>query len=334
MKAKRLAVVGATGAVGVEILKTLEKRNFETDDLKLLASARSAGKSMTFRGKDYEVQELTEDSFRDVDLALFSAGGSISKKYCRVATAAGTICVDNSSAYRMDPNVPLIVPEINPEAAKSHQGILANPNCSTIIMLMAVYPIYREYGVSRAIVSTYQAASGAGAAAMEELEEQAKAHLSGKPVPTEILPDQLAFNVFSHNSDLDPDSGYNQEEVKMVRETHKILGDDTIEVIPTCIRVGTYRAHAESIHLELKKDADLDHVRKLLSEFPGVSLQDDRAGNQFPTPLKTSGEDDVFVGRLRHDWQYGRKNVLELFCCGDQLLKGAALNAVQIAEIL
>ncbi|MCB1165564.1 MAG: aspartate-semialdehyde dehydrogenase [Leptospiraceae bacterium] len=334
MKARKLAIVGATGAVGQEILNVLEKRNFPYDELVLLASARSAGKKIHFRGTDYTVQELTKDSFHGIDLALFSAGGSISKEFGPAAVSAGTIVVDNSSAFRMDPEVPLVVPEINPEDAKKHKGILANPNCSTIIMLMAVFPIYKLYGVRRVVVSTYQAASGAGAAAMQELEEQAKAMLAGQTPPTEAFPYPLAFNVFSHNSSMYPENGYNQEEVKMVKESHKILHREDLKISPTCVRVGTFRAHAESIHLELEQSGDLDTIRKALSEFPGVQVTDNVEKNHFPMPLEVSGLDDVYVGRLRWDLGDTEKRNLQLFCCGDQLLKGAALNAVQIAEIL
>lgn len=331
---KNIAVVGATGAVGVEILKVLERRNFPTGNLKLLASPRSAGKTMTFRGKEYPVEALGPDSFHDVQIALFSAGGSISKEYGPIAVSSGAVVVDNSSAFRMDPEVPLVVPEINPGDVKKHKGIIANPNCSTIILLMAVYPIYKLYGVKKLIVSTYQAASGAGAAAMAELEDQAKAHLEGRPVAAKILPYQLAFNVFSHNSSMDPESGYNQEEVKMVKETHKILGDGSIAVSPTCIRVSTFRAHAESVHMELKKKADLAEIRRALAAFPGVQVKDDREANRFPMPLEVSGMDDVVVGRIRTDYDDESGMNVQLFVVGDQLLKGAALNAVQIAELV
>ena len=334
MKARKLAIVGATGAVGQEMLKVLEKRNFPYDELVLLASARSAGKKITFRGTEHTIQELTEDSFHGIDLALFSAGGSITKKFAPVAVSAGTVVVDNSSAYRLDPDVPLIVPEINPQDAKSHKGILANPNCSTIIMLMAVYPIYKLYGIRRLVVSTYQAASGAGAAAMEELEEQARAMLAGNQPPTESFPFPLAFNVFSHNSALYPENGFNQEEVKMVKESHKILGNSNLRISPTCIRVGTFRAHAESIHVELEKEGDLDEIRNALADFPGVQLKEDMEKNHFPMPLEVSGQDDVYVGRIRWDLDDPEHKNLQLFCVGDQLLKCAALNAVQIAEIL
>ena len=331
---KNIAVVGATGAVGVEILKVLENRNFDIAELKLLASPRSAGKKMMFRGKEYTVEALSEDSFHNVDIALFSAGGSITKQYAPAAVASGCVVVDNSSAYRMDKEVPLIIPEINPQEIKKHKGIIANPNCSTIILLMAIYPIYRLYGITKIIVSTYQAASGAGAAAMQELEEQAKAHLANQEIVTKVLPYQLAFKVFSHNSAMDTETGYNQEEIKMVNETHKILNDETIEVSPTCVRVSTFRAHAESIHLELKTKVELNKVRQVLADFPGVQVEDNIEQNRFPMPLEVSGKDDVYVGRIRTDYKDAAGKTLQLFVVGDQLLKGAALNAVQIAELL
>lgn len=329
-----IAVVGATGAVGVEILKVLEKRNFPVGKLTLLASARSAGTKMTFRGQEHTVQELTPAAFQGVDVALFSAGGSISKEYAPIAVQAGAVVVDNSSAFRMDPNAPLVIPEINPEDVKSHKGIIANPNCSTIIMLMAVYPIHRINPVKKIVVSTYQAASGAGASAMRELEDQARAVLSGQAPEPKIFPFPLAFNVFSHNSAMNPDSGYNQEEEKMIKETHKILHDSSMRIAPTCIRVSTLRAHAESIHLELEKPADLAQIKSELAKFPGVQIADDRAANRFPMPIDASGEFDVLVGRLRKSSSSEDGREIDLFCCGDQLLKGAALNAVQIAELL
>ncbi len=329
-----IAVVGATGAVGVEILKVLEKRNFPVGKLTLLASARSAGTKMTFRGQEHTVQELTPAAFQGVDVALFSAGGSISKEYAPIAVQAGAVVVDNSSAFRMDPNAPLVIPEINPEDVKSHKGIIANPNCSTIIMLMAVYPIHRINPVKKIVVSTYQAASGAGASAMRELEDQARAVLSGQAPEPKIFPFPLAFNVFSHNSAMNPESGYNQEEEKMIKETHKILHDSSMRIAPTCIRVSTLRAHAESIHLELEKPADLAQIKSELAKFPGVQIADDRAANRFPMPIDASGEFDVLVGRLRKSSSSDNGREIDLFCCGDQLLKGAALNAVQIAELL
>lgn len=278
--------------------------------------------------------ELTPAAFQGVDVALFSAGGSISKEYAPIAVQAGAVVVDNSSAFRMDPNAPLVIPEINPEDVKSHKGIIANPNCSTIIMLMAVYPIHRINPVKKIVVSTYQAASGAGASAMRELEDQARAVLSGQTPEPKIFPFPLAFNVFSHNSAMNPDSGYNQEEEKMIKETHKILHDSSMRIAPTCIRVSTLRAHAESIHLELEKPADLGQIKSELAKFPGVQIADDRAANRFPMPIDASGEFDVLVGRLRQSSSSADGREIDLFCCGDQLLKGAALNAVQIAELL
>ncbi|MCB1319408.1 MAG: aspartate-semialdehyde dehydrogenase, partial [Leptospiraceae bacterium] len=264
----------------------------------------------------------------------FSAGGGISKEYGPIARDAGAVVVDNSSAFRMDPDCPLVIPEINPEDIQKHNGIIANPNCSTIIMLMAITPIHRMNRIKKVIVATYQAASGAGAAAMRELESQSRQLLAGEPLTMEAFPYQIAFNAFSHNSAMDVDSGYNQEETKMIKETHKIWHDESVAITPTCIRIGTFRAHAESIHLELEHPVDLEAIRTALSGMPGVSLIDDRSKNYFPMPIETSGKDDVFVGRLRKAAGGSAERELELFCCGDQLLKGAALNAVQIAEHL
>ncbi len=329
-----VAVVGATGAVGREFLAILESRKFPMSKLTLLASKRSAGQTVTFKGETLTVQELTEDSFEGIDIALFSAGGSITKKFGPAAVKAGAVVVDNSSAFRMDPDTPLVIPEINPEDARSHKGIIANPNCSTIIMLMALYPIHKMNPVKRIVVSTYQASSGAGAAAMEELRVQARDYLDGNDIKMEAFPHQIAFNAFSHNSDMNQENGYNQEEIKMVNETRKILHDPDIAVSPTCIRIGTFRAHAESIHAELENPADLEAIRGAMNDFPGVRVVDSREENYFPMPLEVSGEDDVFVGRLRKDISRADGREIELFCCGDQLLKGAALNAVQIAELL
>lgn len=334
MAKPHVAVVGVTGAVGQEFLRVLEKRNFPYEKLTLLASKRSAGKKIQYRGKEYIVQELTENSFEGVDIALFSAGGSITKIFAPAAVKAGAIVVDNSSAYRMDPETPLVIPEINPEDVKKHKGIIANPNCSTIILLMAVYPIHRINPIKRIVVSTYQAASGAGAAAMEELRTQAQDYLSGKEIKVEAFPYPIAFNAFSHNSSMDPENGYNQEEVKMIKESWKILHNNDIVISPTCIRIGTFRAHAESVHLELENPADLGAIRRALEEFPGVKVVDDREKNYFPMPIEASDNDDVFVGRIRKDFCRKDGREIDLFCCGDQILKGAALNAVQIAELL
>ncbi len=344
--APNIAIVGVTGAVGQEFLRVIDQRNLPFDNLKLLASARSAGKQVEYQGKTYTVEELTEDSFGDVDIALFSAGGSISKKLGPVAAEAGAVVIDNSSAFRMDPNVPLVVPEVNPEAVQgievgnggsgsSGGGIIANPNCSTIIMLVPVTPLHKAARVKRMVVSTYQAASGAGQAAMDELELQSKEVLEGKAPTCNIFPFQYAFNLFSHNSDIG-DDGYNTEETKMVKESHKIWNDTSVGITTTCVRVPVMRAHAESINLEFEHPLDEEEAKRILSEAPGVSIIDDRGGKRFPTPLDASHQDDIYVGRIRND--QSRKQVaghgIDLFVCGDQLRKGAALNAVQIAELL
>ena len=326
-----VAIMGATGAVGEEILKILEQRNFPVDRLALLASSRSVGKKYKFKGRELAVEELKENSFTGIDIVLASAGGSVSKKFAPLAVKAGAIVVDNTSAYRMDPKVPLVIPEINAKDIQKHKGIIANPNCSTIIMLVPVYPIHKNNRVKRIIVSTYQAASGAGAKAMVELETQARDVLEKRPVKKEIFPHQIAFNLFSHNSAI-KDDGYNEEEIKMVKETKKIFHDEKIKISPTTVRVPVFRAHSEAICLELERKPDLAKIRKILANAPGVKIVDDREKNYFPMPLEASGQDDVLVGRIRED--ISNPKGLWLFVSGDQLRKGAALNAVQIAEIL
>jgi len=326
-----IAVVGATGAVGKEILGVLEKRNFPIDQLRLLASVRSVGKKLKFKGKEYLVEELKPDSFQKIDIALFSAGGGRSKEFAPYAVSSGAVVIDNSSAYRMDPKVPLVVPEINPEDIKKHQGIIANPNCTTIIAGMAVWPIHQKARVKRMVIATYQAVSGAGARAMEELEQQTRNYLEDKPLEKSIFKHPIAFNLFSHDSEVGED-GYSEEERKMMRETKKIFHDESILVSPTAVRVPVFRSHAEAIHLELEKPLSLKEVKKALSEMPGVRVVDEREKNYFPMPIEVSGKDDVYVGRIRQD--PGLENGINLFVCGDQLLKGAALNAVQIAEKL
>jgi aspartate-semialdehyde dehydrogenase len=337
LSAPNVAVVGATGAVGQEFLAVLEQRNFPFANLKLLASARSAGKPATFKGKTYKIEELTEDSFKGVDLALFSAGGSISKKFGPISSAAGATVVDNSSAFRMTQGVPLVVPEVNPEAVKGMQlgkgGIIANPNCSTIIMIVPVTPLHRKFNVKRMVVSTYQAASGAGYQGMQELEEQTREVLAGKPAVPKFFKQPYAFNLFSHNSDMYT-NGYNQEEMKMVNESHKIWNDAKPSISATCVRVPILRAHAESINLTFEHAITEAEARELLSKAPGVSIIDDRDTNRFPTPLDASHKDDVYTGRIRTDISDPSGKSLWLFVCGDQLRKGAALNAVQIAELL
>ncbi len=331
-KKYNVAIAGATGAVGAEFLKILEDRKFPLGELKLLASARSAGKTLKYAGKDYVVEELTTESFKGVDIALFSAGGSRSKEFAKAAVDAGAVVVDNSSAFRMDPATPLVVPEINPQDIGNHNGIIANPNCSTIIMLMAVFPLTKLGNIKRIVASTYQASSGAGAQAMEELVTQTKEILENKPLTKECFPYQYAFNLFSHNSGIGED-GYNEEETKMIRETGKILHDDSIKVTATCVRVPILRAHCESINVEFENGRPtVEAVRKTLEDFPGVQLQDDRKNNHFPMPIEASDKYDCLVGRIRED--KSNPNAIELFVAGDQLLKGAALNAVQIAEVL
>jgi len=330
----RVAVAGATGAVGVEFLRCLEERNFPISDLKLLASARSAGKTMQFRGRDIKVEELTENSFKDVDVAFFSAGGSISKKFGPIAAKAGAVVVDNSSAFRMDPTVPLVIPEINPGAIVNHKGIIANPNCSTIIGIVPLWPIHQRNPVKRLIASTYQAASGAGAAAMEELRESTRAHLDNREYKNTVLPHPYAFNLFSHNSKIDPETGYNEEETKMIKETRKIFADPGIRISATCVRVPVLRAHSESLTFECERPITPAEVRDILKNAPGVKLVDDTEQNYFPMPKDASGQGDVLVGRIRQDLSDPSGKSISMFVAGDQLLKGAALNAVQIAEVM
>ncbi|XP_042022052.1 aspartate-semialdehyde dehydrogenase-like [Salvia splendens] len=334
-----VAIVGVTGAVGQEFLSVISDRDFPYRSLKLLASKRSAGKSVNYENQDYVVEELTENSFDDVDIALFSAGGSISKKFGPIAAGKGTIVVDNSSAFRMDEGVPLVIPEVNPEAMegiklRSGKGaLIANPNCSTIICLMAATPLHRRANVIRMVVSTYQAASGAGAAAMEELELQTREVLEGKEPTCNIFRQQYAFNLFSHNAPI-LSNGYNEEEMKLVKETRKIWNNKDVKVTATCIRVPVMRAHAESVNLQFATPLDEDAAREILSKAPGVVVIDDRSANNFPTPLEVSNKDDVAVGRIRQDVSQEGNYGLDIFVCGDQIRKGAALNAVQIAELL
>lgn len=326
-----VAVAGATGAVGTEMLKTLEKRNFPVKSLRLLASKRSVGRELVFRGEKLKVEELTEDSFRGMDIALFSAGASRSKEFADAAVQAGAVVIDNSSAFRMDPDVPLVVPEVNPEDVKKHKGIIANPNCTTIILLVAVKPLHDLSPITRIVVSTYQSASGAGAVAMEELEKGTAAYLAGQPFQPTVLPHPYAFNLFSHNSDMQA-NGYNQEEMKMVHETHKIMHDDAIRVCATCVRVPVLRSHAEAITVEQARKVSVEEALAALAKAPGVKVVDDRKANYFPMPVDSNEQYDVLVGRVRDD--LSSDTGLALFVCGDQLLKGAALNAVQIAELL
>jgi len=329
-----VAVVGATGAVGVELMQCLEQRKFPLSKLRLFASARSAGKTLPFKGKPVTVEELTEDSFKGVDIALFSAGGSQSKRFAPAAVRHGTVVVDNSSAFRMDPGVPLVVPEINPEALREHKGIIANPNCSTIISITPLWPIHKVNRIQRMIVATYQAASGAGAAAMEELRESTRAYLDGREYKNTVLPHPYAFNLFSHNSKIDPSNGYNEEEIKVMRETHKIYGDSSIRVAATCVRVPVLRAHSIAVNFECERPITPAQVREIVQGAPGVKLVDNVEQNYFPMPKDASGQDPILVGRIRQDVSDPSGRSIALFVAGDQLLKGAALNAVQIAELL
>ena len=330
----RVAIAGATGAVGVEFLRLLEYRHFPISELRLLASARSAGKTMRFARREVLVEELTEDSFANIDIAFCSAGGSISKKYAPIAAQAGAVVVDNSSAFRMDPRVPLVIPEINPEAIAGHNGIIANPNCSTIIAIVPLWPIHRQNRIRRLIAATYQAASGAGAAAMEELRESTRAHLEDREYANTVLPHPYAFNLFSHNSKIDPVTGYNEEETKMVQETKKIFGDAEIRISATCVRVPVLRAHSEALTFECERPITPAEVREILAAAPGIKLIDDPVKNYFPMPKDASGQDDVLVGRIRQDISDPSGKSIAMFVAGDQLLKGAALNAVQIAEVM
>lgn len=329
--AYNVAIMGATGAVGVEMTQILEERKFPIASIKFLASERSAGKKIKFRGKSYTVQVLNDDSFEGVDIVLASAGGSISKRFAASVKKAGAVMIDNTSAYRMDPDVPLVIPEINPEAIKDHKGIIANPNCSTIVALVALNPLHKAAKLKRFNVATYQAASGAGAQAMEELRVQAGEILAGKAPTKKIFKHQIAFNVFSHNSSVGPE-GYNEEEIKMIKETHKILGDKDIKVQVTCVRVPVFRAHSEAIYAKFDKAITPDVARRILSKAPGVKVVDNVKGNYFPMPVDSAHKDDVLVGRIRQD--LFSKKTIGLFVSGDQIRKGAALNAVQIAERL
>ncbi|HWK43365.1 MAG TPA: aspartate-semialdehyde dehydrogenase [Stellaceae bacterium] len=329
-----VAIVGATGAVGVELRTCLERRGFPLASLRLLASPRSAGQVARFAGQDLAVQALDERSFDGVDLALFSAGASVSRHYAPIAVAQGAVVVDNSSAFRMDDGVPLVVPEVNPEAMAQHAGIIAVPNCVAIIATVPLWPLHRRFGIRRVIAATYQAASGAGAAAMEELRASTVAYLAGEPYRNTVLKHPYAFNLFSHDAAVDPETGYNGEEAKVIAETRKIMGAPDLAVGITCIRVPVLRAHSIALTVEFEEAVDPAAVRDALRDAPGVRLVDDVAANHFPMPNEASGQGDVLVGRIRRDVSDLSGRSVALFVAGDQLLKGAALNAVQIAERL
>jgi len=332
MNAKpHIAIVGATGAVGIEMIKTLEKRKFPVSQLTLLASARSAGKELPFRGQPVTVRELTADSFKGIDIALFSAGGSISKEFAPKAVKAGCVVVDNSSAFRMDAAVPLVVPEINAADIAQHKGIIANPNCTTAITLMALYPLHRAFGVTRIFASSYQAVSGSGAKAIEELKRQVQQVVAGEPVTKEVYPHQIAFNVLPQVDVFLP-SGYTKEEAKMENEGRKIMHHPSFRASVTCVRVPVYRAHSVAVSAEFEKPVTVEAARAVLSLAPGLDVVDNPAKQEYPLPLYASDKYHCQVGRLRQDCAFD--NGLCFWVAGDQLLKGAALNAVQIAEEL
>ncbi len=333
MSLPHIAIVGATGAVGIEMLNCLEERNFPCASITLLASARSAGKTLPFRGEDITVKELTHEAFEGIDIALFSASGGISLEYGPSAAKAGATVIDNSSAFRMDEDVPLIVPEINPEAVKeAKKGIIANPNCTTIISLMGLYPLHKKFGLKAIIASSYQAVSGSGAAGIAELEGQCKALTNGEEVKSEVYPKQIAFNVIPH-VDVFQEGGYTKEEWKMFNEGRKILGLPNLNVTCTCVRVPVYRSHSVSITAQFEKPITVEEAKAAFTdEYKGIRLCDDPETELYPTPLDTTLKDDCLVGRIRKDMVID--NALALWVVGDQVKKGAALNAVQIAEIL
>ena len=330
-KQPHVAVVGATGAVGVEMIKTLEKRNFPVGKLTLLASARSAGKKLKFKGQDIAITELTKDSFKGIDIALFSAGGGISKEFAPIAAKAGCVVVDNSSAFRQDDSVPLVIPEINPEDVKKHKGIIANPNCTTAITLMALYPLHQAFGCKRIFASSYQAVSGTGAKAIEELKRQIEEIVAGKAATKEVYPHQIAFNVLPHVDSFLP-TGYTKEEMKMENEGRKIMHHPHFHASVTCVRVPVYRSHSVAVNAEFDKPVTVESARAVLKKAPGLDLVDEPENKKYPMPLFTSEKYNCEVGRIRMDCALD--NGLAFWVSGDQLLKGAALNAVQIAEEL
>ncbi|MEP7234846.1 MAG: aspartate-semialdehyde dehydrogenase [Ignavibacteriota bacterium] len=328
----RLAVVGATGAVGSEMFRVLEQRDFPFTSLRAFASERSVGRLISCKGKQYPVELTSSEVFKDIDLALFSAGSETTRTFRQAAKDGGCIIVDNSSAFRMDDDVPLVIPEINGEDIRNHNGLIAVPNCSAIVLLMAVYPISRLSTIKRIVVSTYQAVSGAGAKALAELEEQVRDISAGKQITPKVFPFQTAFNLFSHNTPIN-EAGYNGEEWKVIHESKKILHNDDLSITATCVRVPIMRAHSESINIEFETTRpSVEEIRNALMQFPGVTVVDDRENNYFPMPLDASGKDNILVGRIRED--ISNPNAIDLFVAGDQLRKGAALDAVQIAEYI
>lgn len=326
-----VAIAGATGAVGAEMIRTLAERNFPVGKIRLLASARSAGKRLRVGGEDVPVEELTAGSFKGVEIALFSAGAARSLEFAPAAVKAGAVVVDNSSAFRMDPGVPLVVPEVNPEKIGEHKGIIANPNCSTTIMVVPLWPLHKAARIVRIVVATYQAASGAGAGAMAELRSQIREIGEGREASVSVLPQQIAYNIFPHVDVFMP-NGYTKEEMKMVHETRKIFRDDSIRVTATCVRVPVLRAHSEAVNIETERKLSADEARLILAKAPGVQVVDEPERKRYPMPLQASGRGDILVGRIREDISQPRG--LDIFIAGDQLMKGAALNAVQIAELV
>ena len=328
-----VAVAGATGAVGVEMIKTLEKRNFPVKNLKLLASARSAGKTAQFKGEAIRIEEMTGESFKGVDIALFSAGGDISREFRPAVVRAGAVMIDNSSAFRMDDDVPLVVPEVNPEDVKWNKGVIANPNCTTAIMLVAVAPLHRAKKLRRLIASTYQAASGAGAKGMAELLEQTRQILNGEAIEPKAFAHRIAFNLIPHIDSFQP-NGYTKEELKMVNESRKMLHLPDLLLSCTSVRIPALRAHSESLNLEFEEEITPEEARAILEAAPGVTVVDDPEAKRYPMPVDATEKYDVLAGRIRQDISRNDRKGLEMFVSGDQLLKGAALNAVQIAELL
>lgn len=328
---KNIGIVGATGAVGKEVLGVLEKRNFPVGDLKLFATAQNAGKKVEFKGKEYTIEEMGDDFYKGLDILIFVAGGSISQKYAPIAAANGVVVIDNSSAFRMDPTVPLVVPEVNPEDVKNNKGIIANPNCSTIQMCVALWPIHKKYGIKRIIMSTYQASSGAGKNGMDELLKQTNAYVEGQDMEVKYFPHQLMFNVIPQ-IDVFTENDYTKEEMKVVNETKKIFHDDSIKISVTAVRVPVLRAHSEAVTIELENYASPLEIKELLKNSEGVVVQDDINNKVYPMPYFTATKYETFVGRIRKDLAFD--NGISMWVVADQILKGAALNAVQIAELL
>lgn len=329
-----VAIVGATGAVGRELLLCLARRRFPLSRLRLFASARSAGRRLPFAGEELAVETLDDNSFDGIDIGLFSAGSATARRFAPAARRHGTVVIDNSSAFRMDAAVPLVIPEVNPEAALVHEGVIANPNCVAIIAMTPLWPIHRANRIRRIVLASYQAASGAGAAAVAELKEATRAHLAGREHRNRVLRHPYAFNLFSHDTPIDPGTLCNEEETKVVAETRKIFGDPALRIGATCVRVPVLRAHAAALTIECEQPISPSEVRALLASAPGVRLVDDAARNYFPMPMDASGQDDILVGRIRQDGSDPTGRSIAMFVAGDQLLKGAALNAVQIAELL